>query len=70
MDSIYIKTSDLPEWLVDKYFKDRDLISIDDLYCKFEDLDADYDNLKEEFENYKKYVESNYKELSIAEQVD
>ncbi len=34
-----------------------------------EDLVSNYHILKKEFEDYKKYIEDNYKPISIAEQV-
>jgi len=70
MNKLYIKTSSLAKWVTERYFQSKDLITVEELYSAFEDLSADYDKLDEEFEDYKKYVESNYKELSVAEQVD
>ena len=70
MNDVLINTNNLSQWLKEKYFYRRDYYSIDELISIIEDLDADVERLKEEFEDFKKYVESNYKELSYAEQVD
>lgn len=67
MDEIYIKASDLPEWLVKKQFKGMDLISIEDLITTIEDLDSDLEHLKEDYEDFKKDVEENYKEKTFEQ---
>ena len=41
----------------------------DDVIGILEDLVSNYHILKKEFEDYKKYIEDNYKPISIAEQV-
>lgn len=41
----------------------------DDVIGILEDLVSNYHILKKEFEDYKKYIEYNYKPISIAEQV-
>lgn len=41
----------------------------DDVISILEDLVSNYHILKKEFEDYKKYIEDNYKPISIAEQV-
>ena len=69
MNEVYIRAVDLPRWMVDKYFRNNDLISIADLIDTIEDLDDEYDMLKEEYEEFKQNVESNYKQMTMAEQV-
>ena len=70
MDEVFIRTWTLPEWLAKKYFKEKDFYSIDELIAIIEDLSDDYESLQEEFKDYKEYVESNYKEMSVKEQVE
>lgn len=53
MENVYIKTEDLNYWIA-KYFKNKDIISIDDLIGCIENLDEDNESLKikiEELEN-------------------
>lgn len=56
MDNIYIKIEDLYEYkatyeLFTKLFKNKDLVSIDDLIVKIEDLYAENEELKEQVED-------------------
>ena len=52
MSEVYIKKSDLNEWVA-KYFQ-TDLISIEDLISTIEDLDGEVEHLKEEIEDMQK----------------
>ena len=61
MSEIYIKTTDLPTWLVEKHFKNKDLISILDLVEALEDVTDDLEHIKEIDEDFKEVVEVNYK---------
>jgi cell division protein FtsL len=61
MNEVYINTINLPEWSIDKYFKDKQFYSIDELIGIIEDLDSEIERTKEEFEDYKQYVNDNYK---------
>jgi hypothetical protein len=54
MNELYIKVEDLG--YLDKYFKDKDIISVDRLIAKMEDLDAELEAVKEEYEDYKETV--------------
>jgi len=56
MDEVYIKTDDLAKWVKTDYFENKDFITLDEFYRKFEDLCGDYDKLKEEFDNFKEYA--------------
>jgi len=50
MDEVYIRTQDMAKWVAEKYFGNKDFITLDEFYRAFEDLSDDYDRLKEEFE--------------------
>lgn len=69
MNNIYIKAEEIPTELIEKYFNNKDLVTIDQLICALDDANFDLKKLEEEFEDYKKYVESNYREMSYAEQI-
>ena len=58
---MYFKTKLLNSWVIDKYFKEKDLISIEEIICKLEELDADCEHIKEQFEDFKQDVEDNFK---------
>lgn len=49
------------------YFKDKSLVSLEEIFTKFEEAVDELENLKEEFKDYKQYVEDNYRPLSQAE---
>lgn len=68
MDNIYIKAIDLNSWIT-KYFKNKDLISIDDLISCIEDLDGEVEELKEKIEDLKEDIETNYTRIDYASQV-
>lgn len=69
MEDILIRTESMPEWLAKKYYKNEDLISIEDLFALIEDLDSDKEMLQEEFDDYKQYVNDNYKFIDTKEAV-
>ncbi len=69
MNEIYIKTADLPKWLFEKHFKNKDLISLEDLICEFENVSDELGCLQDEFENFKQEVNDNYKPISLQEQI-
>ena len=70
----YIKASDLNTWVA-KYFKNKDLISVDDLIACIEELDGTIENLEEEKQNiiderdeyYKPRYRDKYEEYGISE---
>lgn len=61
MDNILIRTNCLPEWLVEKHFKNQDLISLEDLIAKIEDLSDDLENKTQQYENLLQDLHDNYK---------
>lgn len=66
---IYILKDDLNEW-VKKYFKNQDLVSINDLISVIEDLEYEIEDLKEEIEDMKQDIEDNYKRIPVNEQYE
>lgn len=58
MNELYIKVEDLG--YLDKYFKDKDIITLDRLIAKMEDLDAELEAVKEEYEDFKETVKDSY----------
>lgn len=68
MNEVYIKVANLNKW-VGKYFKNKDLITVDDLIAKIEDLDEDIERLQKELEDEKQDKEDNYKPLKVWEQL-
>lgn len=69
MNEFYLLKQSLSKSIGEKYFNDKDLISIYDIVDLLENVVDDYEKLQEEFEDYKQYVESNFKEMSQAEQI-
>lgn len=61
MNEVFLRTKDLPEWVVDRFFQDKDIISIDELYWEFENLICDFDELEEKYNDFRQNVEENYK---------
>ena len=61
MDEVYIRTQDMARWVAERYFDNRDFVTLEDFYRAFEQLSDDYDRLREEFEDFKAEVEENYK---------
>lgn len=67
MDEVFIRTWTLPEWLCNKYFKNVDYVSLEDLISIIEDLDSDKEKLEEELEDLKRDLQDNYKPISYEE---
>lgn len=53
MDEVYIKTLDMARWVAEKYFNNKDFITLDEFYRAFEELSCDYEILEEELHNLK-----------------
>lgn len=64
MDRVYIKTEDLSVW-VGKYFKDKDIISVEDLLGVIEDLEDEKESWREKYEDLQEDVRENYKAIPI-----
>lgn len=50
MDEVYIRTQDMARWVAEKYFDNRDFVTLEDFYRAFEQLSDDYDRLQEDFD--------------------
>lgn len=63
---MYLKTSTLNSWVIDKYFKNKDLITIEDLISVIEDLDSELEHTKEQLEDTIQDREDNYKRRDLG----
>ncbi len=61
MDNIFISTEEIPRNLVDEYFRDKDLVSIDNLIAILDDVDYQLKSLQDEYDNFKENVNENYR---------
>ena len=55
--------------IISEYFKERDIVSIDDLLNEMENLIFELDRIKEEYDDFKKDVEDNFERIPIERQV-
>lgn len=75
MKDVYIKRQDILDFdtLSEKDLKKigitKDIISIDDLLGYMQELLYEIERLDEEYEDYRNYVESNYRPMTIREQL-
>lgn len=67
MENIYIKIDDYV--LLKKFFKDKELVSIEDLIALIDDLNYDYEKRTEEYEDFIEDVRDNYKFIGMKEAV-
>ena len=56
--------------IIRDYFKNKDLVSVDDLLNAIDDLICERDNLEEKVEDMEKDIEDNYKPISKSEQFE
>lgn len=68
MENIYV---DMREqgYTLSRHFKNKDLVSVEDILTKLEEVIDELENLQDEFEDYKREVEDNYRPLTQAEQI-
>lgn len=68
MENIYI---DMREqgFTLSNYFKNKDLVSVEDILSELEEVIDELEDVKEKFKDYQREVEDNYKPISYAEQV-
>ena len=69
MDEIFINTYNLPEWLVKKYFNEKDFYSIEELIAIIEDLDENIERLQEDIDDIRQDIEDNYRFIPMSKQV-
>lgn len=68
MENIYI---DMREqgYTLSNYFKNKDMVSVEDILIELVEVIDELENLKEEFDDYKQDVADNYRPLTQAEQI-
>ena len=66
MNDVYIKASDLNNWVLD-YLPNKDLISIDDLVGVIEDLVCEIEDLEYKVKDLENDISENYKPISKKE---
>lgn len=68
MENIYV---DMREqgFTLSRHFKNKDMVSVEEILTELEELIDDLEYLKEEFDDYKRDVEDNYRPLTQAEQI-
>jgi len=59
MDEVYIKIGNIN--VLQKLFKNKDIITIEQLISKLEDVDSEVERLEEKIEEMKQYCEDNHK---------
>lgn len=65
MNDIYIKVKG--DELLEKLFKDKDLISIDELITKLEELSDDVERLEEQINDLENDIRDNYRPITPEE---
>lgn len=68
MKEVYINIKNENDEISD-LFKDKDLVSIDDLLWKIEDLLWEKEELERQLRDLEQDIEDNYRPVTIAEQV-
>jgi uncharacterized protein (UPF0335 family) len=68
MDNIYVDMRN-QGYTLSNYFKNKDMVSVEELLTKLEELIDDLENKEEELKDLKQDVEDNYRPLSQAEQI-
>lgn len=69
MENIYIGSEELG-YTISRVFKDKGIVSIEEILSKFEDTIDELENIKDEFEEFKRDVDDNYKYIPAREQYD
>ena len=67
MEDILIKTETFT--LLKKYFKNKDLVSLEDLFALIDDLDYSLTKSKEEYDDLLKDMQDNYKLIETREAI-
>lgn len=66
---VYLKTSTLNSWIIDKYFPEKDLVTVEELINVIEELDGELDHIREQLEDIIQDRDDNYKRKSVEEQI-
>lgn len=69
MDNVYVDLRNENKW-IREIFRNKDLVTIEEILEKIEDLSDELEHTKEEFEDFKRDVEDNYRRLEVSEQLD
>ena len=67
MENVFIKTEQYA--LLKKFFKNQDLISIEDLIALIDDLSYDLDRMNEEYKDLLQDMQDNYKFIGTREAI-
>ena len=68
MNEVYIRRSDLNEWIVRHLSENKDLYSIGDLIGAIEDMDGEIERLKEKCDDIKQsYIQLQHRKLDFKE---
>lgn len=68
MENIYVDMREQGYTLA-RYFKSKDLVSVEEILDELVEVIDELENLQEEFEDYKEYVQDNYREIPYSEQI-
>ena len=61
MDEVYIKVGNIN--VLQKHFKNKDIITVEELISKLEDVDSDVERLEEKIEKMEQYCKDNHKSI-------
>lgn len=61
MNNIFIKTNEIASWVADRYFKNKDLVTIDEILCALEDASEDLEHMTEQYDDLLQDLHDNYK---------
>lgn len=67
MNEVLIDIRTYPEW-IKKEFKNKDFISVEELYNAYEDAISEIEYLKEKVEDLERDIEDNYRPIPKSEQ--
>ena len=66
MNEVYLKVDELG-WVSDYYFKNKDIITIEELVGALEDAICEKERIEEKYKDYKQNVEDNYRRIPESE---
>lgn len=67
MKEVYVKTTDL-SWITDYYFKNKDIVSVEELVCLIQDLIGEKEDLEDKVRELESDIEDNYRPIPKSEQ--